>query len=176
MCTQSCPTLWNSMDYARLHCPWNFPGKNTGLGCHFLLQGIFLTQGSNPSLLHWQEDSLPLRDLRSLSYKNILHNTGNIATTINGVQLFFFWSTTFKNRITVLPLYYILVTHNTVHQINLNFKKKFLKTKVHHVGTNSRYPSWDQTDNCYTLAPDTLSCRRPSPLLALYLPQAFLSP
>ena len=37
---------------ARLHCPWDFPGKNTGLGCHFLLQGIFLTQGSNPGLLH----------------------------------------------------------------------------------------------------------------------------
>ena len=41
-------------------CPWDFPGKNTGVGCHFLLQGIFLTQGSNPSLLHWQVDSLLL--------------------------------------------------------------------------------------------------------------------
>ena len=34
--------------------------RNTGAVCHFLLQGIFLTQGSNPSLLHWQADSLPL--------------------------------------------------------------------------------------------------------------------
>ena len=37
------------------------PSKNTGAGCHFLLQGSFLTQGSNPSLLcllHWQADSL----------------------------------------------------------------------------------------------------------------------
>ena len=33
-------------------CPWDFPGKNTGVGCHFLLQGIFLTQGSNLHLLH----------------------------------------------------------------------------------------------------------------------------
>ena len=33
---------------ARLRGSWNFPGKNTGAGCHFLLQGIFLTQGSNP--------------------------------------------------------------------------------------------------------------------------------
>ena len=40
--------------------PWDFPGKNAGVGCHFLLQGIFLTQGSNPSPLHWQADSLPL--------------------------------------------------------------------------------------------------------------------
>ena len=37
----------------RLLCPWNSPGKNTGAeGCHFLLQGIFLTQGSNLRLLH----------------------------------------------------------------------------------------------------------------------------
>ena len=38
-------------------------GKNTGVGCHFLLQGIFLTQGSNSCLfclLHWQAGSLPL--------------------------------------------------------------------------------------------------------------------
>ena len=40
-----------------------FPGKNTEVSCYFLLQGIFLTQGSNPHLLHllhWQKDSLPL--------------------------------------------------------------------------------------------------------------------
>ena len=43
--------------------PWNFPGKDTGVGCHFFLQGILPTQGSNPHLLcllHWQADSLPL--------------------------------------------------------------------------------------------------------------------
>ena len=39
-------------------CPWNSPGKNTGVGCHFLLQEIFLTQGLNLHLLHWQADSL----------------------------------------------------------------------------------------------------------------------
>ena len=39
------------------------PGKDTGMGCHALLQEIFLTQGSNPRLLcllHWQVGSLPL--------------------------------------------------------------------------------------------------------------------
>ena len=43
--------------------------QNTGVGCHFLLQGIFLTQGSNLHLLdfqHWQADSLPLSFLGSL--------------------------------------------------------------------------------------------------------------
>ena len=52
----------------RLLCPWNFPGKNTRVGCHSLLQGIFLTQGSNLHLLrllHWQADSLPLSHLGS---------------------------------------------------------------------------------------------------------------
>ena len=34
---------------------WDFPGKNTGVRCHFLLQGIFLTQGSNPGLLHCRQ-------------------------------------------------------------------------------------------------------------------------
>ena len=37
---------------ARLLCPWDSPGKNTGVDCHALLQGIFLTQGLNPHLLH----------------------------------------------------------------------------------------------------------------------------
>ena len=36
---------------ARLLCPWDFAGKNIGVGCHFLLQGIFPTQESNPHLL-----------------------------------------------------------------------------------------------------------------------------
>ena len=42
---------------------WDFPDKNTGESCHFLRQGIFLIQGSNQSLLHWQTDSLPLSHL-----------------------------------------------------------------------------------------------------------------
>ena len=36
---------------ARILCPWDLPGKNTGVGCHFLLQRIFPTQGSNLCLL-----------------------------------------------------------------------------------------------------------------------------
>ena len=48
---------------ARLLCPWDFPGKNTGVGRYFLLQGIFLLRGYNPHLLcllHERVDSLPL--------------------------------------------------------------------------------------------------------------------
>ena len=47
----------------RLLCPWHSPGKNTGMGCYFLLQEIFLTQGLNSWLLHWQADSLPVSHL-----------------------------------------------------------------------------------------------------------------
>ena len=49
------PTLlWpHQPELARLLCPWNFPDKNTGVGCHFHLQGISLDQGLNPHLLHW---------------------------------------------------------------------------------------------------------------------------
>ena len=43
--------------HARLLCLWGFPEKNTGVGCHFLLQGIFLTHGLDLWLLHWQVDS-----------------------------------------------------------------------------------------------------------------------
>ena len=45
----------------RLLCPWDFSDKNTGVDCHFLLQGIFLTQGSNLHvlrLLYWQTEFL----------------------------------------------------------------------------------------------------------------------
>ena len=60
VCAQSCPALCGFT--ARLHCPWNFPGKNTGVACHFLLQRIFPIQELNPylCLLLWQVDSLPL--------------------------------------------------------------------------------------------------------------------
>ena len=40
---------------ARLLCPWDFSDKNTGVGCHSLLQGTFLTQGLNPGILHCRQ-------------------------------------------------------------------------------------------------------------------------
>ena len=50
---QSCLTLQTrGLQQARLLCLWGYPGKKSGVGCHVLLQGIFLTQGLNPGLLH----------------------------------------------------------------------------------------------------------------------------
>ena len=53
----------------RLLCPWNSPGKNTGVGSHFLLPGIFLIQGSNLHLLPWQAGSVDGSTTEPLSGK-----------------------------------------------------------------------------------------------------------
>ena len=53
---QSCPTLCNPWPVAmRLLCPWDFSGKNSGVGCHALLRGMFPTQGSKPGLPHCRQ-------------------------------------------------------------------------------------------------------------------------
>ena len=63
---QLCPTLCSSIMDCSLpgsSVHGDSPGKNTKVGCHVFLQGIFLTRGSNPCLLylhHWQGSSLPL--------------------------------------------------------------------------------------------------------------------
>ena len=52
---QLCPTLAISYYSLPSSCLWDSLGKNTGVGCHFLLQGIFLTQEPNPGLLHGRQ-------------------------------------------------------------------------------------------------------------------------
>ena len=54
--TQSCPTLCNPLENSLLcsSVRGDSPGKNTGVGCHALLQGISLAHGSNSGLLHWR--------------------------------------------------------------------------------------------------------------------------
>ena len=59
----------------RLLCPWDFLGKSTGVGCHFLLQGIFPTQGSNPGLPHCRQT------LYHLSHQS----SGNIGLKIKNI-------------------------------------------------------------------------------------------
>ena len=61
--SESRSVMSDSLQLHELYSPWTSPSQNTGVGCHFLLQGIFPTQGSNPCLLcllHWQVGSLPL--------------------------------------------------------------------------------------------------------------------
>ena len=58
----------------QLLCPWDSPGKNTGVGHHAFLYGIFLTQGLNPGLLHCRQILYHLRHQGCVpyKYKNIL--------------------------------------------------------------------------------------------------------
>ena len=71
-------TLWSfGLQPARLLCTWHFPGKNTGGGCHFFLQGIFLTRELNPIFPvspALQADSLPAEPLgESFSFHRIMN-------------------------------------------------------------------------------------------------------
>ena len=66
LCSVTCDSLWlHGLQHTRLLCPWNSPGKNTGVVYHALLQGIFLTQGSNPYLLYCRQILYPLSHLGS---------------------------------------------------------------------------------------------------------------
>ena len=85
--TELCTTLCHLMDYIAQQSrwiskniwkfyPWNSPSKNTGVGWHSLLQGIFSTQGSNPGLLHWRQilDWWPAREaLIGLHVSGVFH-------------------------------------------------------------------------------------------------------
>ena len=55
-----CSSLHHSLQryglqFDKLLCPWDSPGNSAGVGCHFLLQGIFPTQELNPGLLHCRQ-------------------------------------------------------------------------------------------------------------------------
>ena len=65
---QSCPTLlWpHGLHSPRHLCPWDSPGKNTGVGCHALFQGLFPNQGLDLGLLHCGQILYHLRHLGSL--------------------------------------------------------------------------------------------------------------
>ena len=68
-------TVENSLEGSqKFLCPWNFPGKNTGVGCHFLLQRIFPNQGSNPGLPHCRQMLYRLSHQGSLDNKQKADN------------------------------------------------------------------------------------------------------
>ena len=64
-------------------CPWDSPGKNTGVGCRFFLQGIFPTQGSNLSLLHLQEDSYHWASREAPLLKQLISKTLSLQRMIH---------------------------------------------------------------------------------------------
>ena len=78
MCSVRLSLFCDPMDCSLLGSfyPLDYPGKNTGVGCCVLLQ-IFLTQGLNSGLLHWQVDPLPLSHLGSPSPLNFNYDSGD---------------------------------------------------------------------------------------------------
>ena len=88
-----------------LLCPWNYPGMNTRVGCHFLLQGIFPTQGLNLGLLHCRQTLYHLSHQGSTpSYRKKVQNWISKALKQGGTsgmtKLHFNWWTLFKRTTT----------------------------------------------------------------------------
>ena len=93
-CSVVADSLWpRGLEPARLLCLWDYPGKSTGVGCHFLLQGIFLTQGLNWDLLHCRwilyhwgigEVPLPVHPSHIRPYK-ALEDCQSLQTSVNAV-------------------------------------------------------------------------------------------
>ena len=85
---QSCLTLPQSHGWqlTRLLCPWNSPGKNTGVGCHSLLQGIFPTQEQNLGLLHCRQilHLLSPNTMKSVQLLSMVSKWGNGGTEKSG--------------------------------------------------------------------------------------------
>ena len=74
VCSQSCLSLYDPLD--GVFCPWDFSGKNTGVGCHFLLQGIFLGPETEPASLVFPAllvDSWPAEPLESVEGGSQIH-------------------------------------------------------------------------------------------------------
>ena len=134
---QSCPTLCNPVDCSLLWLlrPWDFPGKITWVGCHFLLQRILLTQGSNPCLPQCRQTpyvwatrevphSTPLQShpcplpqalILRIHLFLTLYNLWFQEHDINGIiQFIIFWHWLFPLCITLLRLIQI----NSINSIN----------------------------------------------------------
>ena len=116
---------------ARLLCPWYSPGKNTGIVCHALLQGLFLTQGWNLHLLQvlrWQVGSLPqmLRGKPTHTCSQIWIKIQNSSTpkkfpfgpfqlSPNSQRECHFWSLSSRISYYVLILYVFCIYFHSTH-------------------------------------------------------------
>ena len=73
-CSLICDSLRpHGLQPTRLCCPWDIPGKNIGVGCYFLLQGIFPAKGLNPGLLHCKQIIYHLSHTRKSSVSETCH-------------------------------------------------------------------------------------------------------
>ena len=104
-------SLWpHGLSPTSLFCPWNSLGKNTGIGSHALLQGIFPTQGLNPGLLHRRQILYGLRHQGSHweivkdgeVWHAAVHGVAKSQTQLKG------WKTTIRIILLIGILYYTL--------------------------------------------------------------------
>ena len=102
-------SLWpHGLGPTRLLHPWNFLGKSTRVGCHFLLQGIFLTQGSNPGLPHCRQT------LYCLSHQVspvALHGVAKTQTWLSELN----WSDLFFGEVSIKvfwPIFFFFLIQN----------------------------------------------------------------
>ena len=96
------------LEPARLLCPWDFPGRNTGVCCHFLLQGIFPTQGLNIHLLcllPWKAGPLLLCQLGSPSLMKCLEKYRHACTRMSHLRAIILCS---KTVILIMRNYLVL--------------------------------------------------------------------
>ena len=100
---------------ARLFCSWDSPGRNTGVGCYFLLQGIFLTQGLNPHLLNCRQILYLLSHLGSPIRTLILWNQGPTLMMSFNLNLNYFLT---PNTVTLCDIS-IYILEKTVQSIAL---------------------------------------------------------
>ena len=94
-------SLWSyGLQSSRLLCPWDSPGKNTGVGVHALLQEIFLAKGSNPCLLcllHWLADNLPLGPPGKSGNTNESESHSVVSNSLWPHGLYSLWNTPCQN-------------------------------------------------------------------------------
>ena len=136
-------SLWpHELQPVKLLCSWAYPGKNTEVGCHFLLQGIFLTQGSNLRLLHllhWQADSLPVShqgnptDFYSLSKWTIKFHFGasfsSTYTKIGTIQRWLAWPLR-KDDTQIHEAFHIFKTEKETQMYRTDFWALWEKARV----------------------------------------------
>ena len=134
---------------ARLLCPCDSPGKNTGVGCHFLLQKIFPTQGSDPRLLHlwhWQAGSLALAE-------SMYFGGSKIVFSLNFIQ---------NSALFLCFLILEILTHCTFHfWRNLQLRDlhiPFILTHTHgHTHVHTHHP-WLTDSGHLSAEMSTVSC------------------
>ena len=141
-----------------LLCSWDFPGKNIGVGCHFLLQRIFLTQESNPHLLYCRTT------VYHWAYREVSHSVFVVVLVIKlcptlatpSASLedhFIMFSVTFFKTKSLLCTYFALLNYMTYLQVNV--WENWLKKKKNNREVTSDHLSLTYWDSMNWSLPDS---------------------